>query len=127
MPFWEDRAPEIGILDENESGGICDEILEDNERRFDGDCEKKKKMLDNGTLVGWSDFERIHILTLDDGILETAEIVIPWMIWEGKTIPFEKDRAHEAESEIDGIYDEIRVDNIHDPCNFFPLNLWMIL
>jgi hypothetical protein len=42
MSFWGDRTPEIGILDEYESGGIWDEILDDNERRFDGDFEEKK-------------------------------------------------------------------------------------
>jgi hypothetical protein len=63
-----DRAPEIGTLDENESesGGILGEILDDNERRFDGDFEKKK-MLDNGTLIG---SDRIDDETLSNGICQ---------------------------------------------------------
>jgi hypothetical protein len=37
IPFWEDRTPEIGTLDKNESGGICDmgnRSLDDNKRRL---------------------------------------------------------------------------------------------
>jgi hypothetical protein len=42
ISFWEDTISKIGILDEYESDGIWIEILNDNNRRFDGDFEEKK-------------------------------------------------------------------------------------
>ena len=39
-------------------------------------------------------------MTLDGKTLETAEIVIPWMIWEDKTVLFEKDRTLEDDERI---------------------------
>jgi hypothetical protein len=47
------------------------------------------------------------------------------MIWEDKMIPFEKDRTDEDESEIDGIYDEICIDEILETTEIMiPLMSW---
>jgi hypothetical protein len=66
-------------------------------------------------------------LIFDGRTVEAAEIVIPWMIWEDKIIPFEKDGALEDENKSDEIYDETLIDNPDRPYNLFPLNPWMIL